>query len=273
MSGHQEIDAIVGTVPAGSSSVEGIRSEDPFSLVLQEVNNVLTATDDTLGAICADIEAATSWEACRQEFRRFNHILRMFLVVATSGDTDQLVRQAIYSLNPGNRFRAHLAGSSTVPDAIAAYKEEVLQKLEASIRRMGNADIVSEQLDDELFARFVPAADEPKDQGSGSRDDHAVDLSDTVVTHSLKRGASQVVDEPALPVIPKKKRSQVPALASIEDLLGSDSGSGAVKKRTLLTREKLRAGMHDPKGLLNLVGHSTNALDRTKKLELLKSAG
>ena len=28
-----------------------------------------------------------------------------------------------------------------------------------------------------------------------------------------------------------------------------------------------------PRGLLNLVGYSTNALERTKKLELLKSAG
>ena len=82
-----------------------------------------------------------------------------------------------------------------------------------------------------------------------------------------------MVDDHVISIIAKKKRSKVPALASIEDLLGSDSVSGTVKKRTLLTREKLRAGMHDPKGLLNLVGHSTNALDRTKKLELLKGAG
>ena len=41
----------------------------------------------------------------------------------------------------------------------------------------------------------------------------------------------------------------------------------------LLTREKLRSGLHDPKGLLDLAGPSTNALDRTKKLELLKGAG
>ena len=44
-------------------------------------------------------------------------------------------------------------------------------------------------------------------------------------------------------------------------------------KKTLMTREKLRSGLHDPKGLLNLVGPSTDALERTKRLELLKSAG
>ena len=273
MSGHQEIDDIVGTVPTKSSSMGGMSSEDTIALVLQEVNNVLASTGDTLAAICADIEAATSWETCRQEFRRFNHILRMFLVAAPSGDIGQVVREAIYSLSPGDCFTAHLAGSSSVPEAIAAYKEDVLQKLDASIRRRRSVDIVSEQQDDELFARFLPASEELKDQGSGSRNDRSVDFSDIAATHAQKRGVSQVVDDPALSVIPKKKRSKVPALASIEDLLGSDSVSGAVKKRTLLTREKLRAGMHDPKGLLNLVGPSTNALDRTKKLELLKSAG
>ena len=58
----------------------------------------------------------------------------------------------------------------------------------------------------------------------------------------------------------------------MRDLSGGDDLGGTSKKRTLLTREKLRAGMHDPRGLLDLAGPSTNALDRTKKLELLKSA-
>ena len=44
------------------------------------------------------------------------------------------------------------------------------------------------------------------------------------------------------------------------------------KKNILLGREKLRAGLHDPKELMDLVGYSTNALERTMKLELLKSS-
>ena len=40
-----------------------------------------------------------------------------------------------------------------------------------------------------------------------------------------------------------------------------------------MTREKLRAAQHDPKGLLDLVDTSTNALEHAKKLELLKSKG
>ena len=40
-----------------------------------------------------------------------------------------------------------------------------------------------------------------------------------------------------------------------------------------MTREKLRSGLHDPRGLLNIAGSPTNALERMKRLELLKSAG
>ena len=40
-----------------------------------------------------------------------------------------------------------------------------------------------------------------------------------------------------------------------------------------MTRERLRAEQHDPKGLLDLVRTTTSAQEHTKKLELLKSAG
>ena len=88
-----------------------------------------------------------------------------------------------------------------------------------------------------------------------------------------KRTASQCLTVPERTVIPKKmKRSSVPALASLASLAGEDCGVGGTK-HALLTRAKLRAARHDPKGLLDLSGPTTNALDRTKELELLKSAG
>lgn len=55
---------------------------------------------------------------------------------------------------------------------------------------------------------------------------------------------------------------------SAEDGIGSAS-----KRRAVLTRGRLRAGQHDPKGLVGLVYTSMSALENTKKLDLLKSAG
>ena len=62
-------------------------------------------------------------------------------------------------------------------------------------------------------------------------------------------------------------------MASLSQVPGSSTTSGLAKKRVLVTREMLRAGLDDPKVLLDLVGPSTSALDRTKKLEILKDAG
>ena len=45
------------------------------------------------------------------------------------------------------------------------------------------------------------------------------------------------------------------------------------KKKLLLTRKKLWSRLNDPPGLLNLVDSSTNGSERSKKLELLKTAG
>ena len=70
-----------------------------------------------------------------------------------------------------------------------------------------------------------------------------------------------------------KRMSTPPALASPQWVVGGGHIARPSKKNVLFTREKLRAGLHDPKGLLDLVGFSTNALERTKKIEQLKSSG
>lgn len=128
-----------------------------------------------------------------------------------------------------------------------------MQDLAAAIRRRKELNILDDEKDDDLFSEFLP-------QSSSS----------TVVlerpTGSLKRVASEVLD---LGKIPRK--SKVPALASLTRIAEICDDQGTSKKRVLLTREKLRAGLHDPRGLLDLVGPSTNALERTKRLEMLKS--
>ena len=84
-----------------------------------------------------------------------------------------------------------------------------------------------------------------------------------------KRAVAEVDDSPLR--IPK--RSRVRALASLHLVPGGGADGQAAKKSVLVTRQKLRAAQLDPKGLLNLVGASTNALERTKQLEMLKTSG
>ena len=87
-------------------------------------------------------------------------------------------------------------------------------------------------------------------------------------TSARKRDSSALL---SLERIPKKPRR--PTLASVQQVVDEDIAGASSLKRTLFTREKLRAGEHDPKGLLDLISTSTSALEHTKKLELLKAAG
>ena len=251
MSEHQEIDQIVnddhiGLVP-GSAPV----AEKDIQADLQEVAAVLSTTGQSLAGICATIEGATSKEDCRLAFRQFNSIIRMFLAAAPDPKCDELVGRALCALEPSSSLTALLKSQDSVGSAISAYKVLVLMNLSMAIRRGETTRIVSEEQDNALFDRFFTAP---------------------AKIVQAKRGASVVIDSPELTVIPKKRRSCVPALAALEDITAGEVVTGVAKKRILLTRDILQAA-EDTRGLLNLEEKSTNALDRTKTLELLKSAG
>ena len=110
--------------------------------------------------------------------------------------------------------------------------------------------MVDEKLNDELFAQFFPVDEKP-----------ASDT--TVVIGTRKRGGSAVLEDGDLSRIPKKKIRSFP-VTELQPFTADNGSAAPVKKNVLLTREKLRAGLTDPKGLLNLVDSSTNALEHTK---------
>ena len=133
MSVGQVIDMII-TEEHQSGDTE---HNDPVtSLALQEVTVLLAQTGDSLGAVCSVIEAATSKEGCRTAFRRFNSIVRIFLLSAREG-CDRQVAAAICSLAPSNSFRTLLEGQARVRDAVTLYKKQVLSVLAETIRKGG----------------------------------------------------------------------------------------------------------------------------------------
>ena len=89
-----------------------------------------------------------------------------------------------------------------------------------------------------------------------------------MATSARKRVSSLLLSPERIP-----KRTKRSTLASVQQVVDEEVPGAPSSKRTLLTREKLRAGEHDPKGLLDLVSTSTSALEHTKKLELLKASG
>ena len=244
MSADHEIDEIVEENRDDPSQEE---FQDSVALAAQEVANLLSATGDSFEAICAEIETATSPDACRSAFRRFNSVLRIFLLTAGHGEGAHL-QEAIRSLGPSERFQKMLEDHPSVSEAIALYKETMLRDLAASIRSRQPVDIVSEQNDEQLFARILQ---EPKQVSEAPKE-----MAQLVVP-LRKRRVDELADD-SLKVPAKKQRSSIPALSAWAALSETKEAGSAGGKKMLLTREKLRSGLHDPKRLLDLAGPSTS---------------
>ena len=265
MSVEQEIAKIMTEVADDPLA----KAKENIALALQEVAQLMALTKDSLYDICMEAEGASNRDGLKVAFKRFNGVTRILLGAAPGASYDRLTREAFESVRLSPRLSNHLGTAPSVQVAIRDYKTGILQGLAASIRRRAARERHDEELDDELFSRFLPDPVSPVSEAERihtEEDDLSV-LRSGSGSPSRKRGVSAVTELASIP-----KKSKVPALASVTQVESERVGEGSSKK-VLLTREKLRAGLHDKKGLLDLIGTSTNALERTKKLELLKSSG
>ena len=247
---------------AEAKGVDARKAESAVDSAFKAVGRLLSTTGDTFEALCQAVEGATSKDELKSAFQRFNAIMRFFIDAAPEPQHLALVRAALSQLGMYGLLAEFLETATSFPEAIKNYKLAILQELAAAVRRRVEQARYDDLQDDELFSRFLPEPVSPVSSGTDRQP--AVPLVDP---RPLKRNVSVVED---LDPIPKKAKR--PALVSIEEVSGNLFGE-TPKKKLLMTRERLRAGFHNPKGLLNLVDSSTNALERTKQLELLKSAG
>ena len=254
MAADQEVSSILAEAESGSF----LRAQEQVDLAVKEVTRLLAATNESLVLICETIENASSREELSRAFKRFNGITRILLEATTGADFDQAMLEAVRALVMTPRLGNSLAGATSLRTGLRSYKSAIIQELAVTIRGRERSRH-EDEADEKLFTQFLGA--KPR----------AVDplLAEAVVTEptlSLKRGISALAD-----VIPRK--SKIPALVSLARATEDLADICTYKKKILLTREKLRAGMHDERGLLNLTTPTSSSLERSKKLELLKSAG
>ena len=179
------------------------------------------------------------------------------------GAHDELVRAALIALQVSERLKTTLTATSSVSVALKQYKSSVVRDLAISMRQLEATTRVENELDEELLSQL------PEPVSPVSDEDARFSMVEMVGRNPAgKRSLTDI--SPSKPVT---KKPRFPVLASVDQITADDGIGGVSKQRALMTREKLRAGLHDPKGLLDLVSTSTNALEHTKKLELLKSAG
>ena len=258
MSLVQEVKDILSAAAGGPSD----KARENMDMALRELKKIMSETGDTMLDICLRAEAAVSSVEARATFKQFNLLMRILLEAAPGLEHEGLLRQAILSIKMSKRFSGAISSASSIRTAIKEYKIGILQCLAKAIHQRELQQRQDDEMDDALFSTFLPEPQSPLSESGPLI--KAVDGN-----MAVKRGITEVSDLTSIP----KKKPRVPEVASVEEVLASSGDDIASSKKILLTRERLRAGLNSPKGLLDLVGPSTTALDRTKRLELLKGAG
>ena len=206
--------------------------------------------------------AVSTQQDLKSAFGRLNDTMRIFLDLPGSPQDYQLIGEAVCALGVSGKFKTCILEHQSLDAALVAYKTRVISALALVLQRKKQQQALIELRDDELFSRLLP---EPSP--------HAAPEEKVPSSHAPKRTFSQTSQVKELSRIPKKQKSTIPALAALHLIPGGGGDGRQPKKHVLVTRQKLRAGLDDPRGLLNLQTLSTNALERTKQLELLKSSG
>ena len=264
MAVEQEVSNILeGTVPDAS--------EDGTKIVTQakvEVARLLEVSSSSMLALCNAVEQAKSKATLKNAFRNLSSFTRILLGADPFGAHNDLVRDTIVSLQVSERLESLLTTVTPVNVALLEYKKAVVRDLAISIRRLEAKARVQDEMDAELLSLLPdPILPESEEEAQAVVPSHST--AEIGGDFSVrKRSISDVSDQQSKP-----KKPRVPVLTSVEKISADDGIGGASKQRALMIRERLRAGQHDPKGLLDLVNTSTSALEHAKKLELRKSAG
>ena len=187
---------------------------ETIKLARQEVGKIFQLTDDSLLDICKSMETVTTRQAIKSVFKRFNEPLGIFLNLNLGSEADRLLRESVCSLKVSERFEAIIRSAPSLAEGVENYKAMVLKTLGATMRRNQLQHKLVEEKDDALFSKLLPEPSPPADQPDPSR----------------KRAASQVDEALQLGTIPKKKKSSIPALASLNFLTSSDDEARQSKR-------------------------------------------
>ena len=268
MSSKSEVASLIAEADGSASYEEGDASL--IKSTVEEVSTVLEVTQDSMRAICRDVEAASSKGELKKAFVRLNGVWSILLGVQLQSGSEPLLIEAISALEVSARLASFLATATSAASALKSYKGAIMSQLAKVIREKEEKKRIVDEMDEALFSRFLPEPSPTCDEGDSEAIKTVLQGQDSLIrTGPAKRSFSQVEQSQSVHLM----RSKVPALASVAQVTAESDLQNTPKKKVLMTREKLRSGLHDPRGLLDLSGSSTNALERMKRLELLKSAG
>ena len=198
MSLQQEVSAIIAGVANPSANDDKASVER----ALLEVGNLLRATQDSMLAIYADVEAAATKDALKEAFGRLNGIWGMFISLHVAPENSDLVSVAISSLGISERMATFLDAATSIKNALLAYKSAIVTEVAGTIRMREDHRRAAGIMDDELLSKLLP--DPPSTSSDAERilEAHSSPMSAAgLELSSMKRGFSYINP---MTVIPKK---------------------------------------------------------------------
>ena len=175
-------------------------------------------TGDSLSDICARIKKATTRKDLRKAFRPFIDLMGVLTQAMPRDVNDRSAVEALGTIPASARFKELFITQASVAEVVSSYKTLVIKDLTAAIRHRNEQLRFSEEQDDALFDRWLPRADtsvrhDIVDAPVAGSTDSADDAS------SKKRGVSTISGDPVPLRVPKKPRSKIPALASLDQIV------------------------------------------------------
>ena len=258
------IEAQVGDLLSSAGGSSTTKVVAALEAAKQEIGRMLNATKSSMYDLCVNIEKAKNRAEVKAAFTEFNMVVRILLEAAPGDEHNTLVRESLCSFKLSARLEEALLSVSSVSVALLKWKEAVAIDLAEAMRAQAARAVLYDEKDDEMLLRLLPVPSPPPGVGQIPIDDGSQNQG--ILTK--KRVFSAIDQSSAIP-----EESSLPALASLSRMQELVDHGCITKKQSLLTREKLRSALKDPRGLLKMVSSSTSALERTKKMEILKCAG
>ena len=248
------IEAQVEQLLSGAGGNSTTKAVAALEAAKQEIGRILDATKSSMYDLCVNIEKAKNRAEVKAALTAFNMVIRILLEAAPGDEHNTLVKDSLSSFRLSSRLEETLLTVSPVSEALLQWKEAVAIDLAETMRAQAARAVFYDEKDDEMLLRLLPVPSDDDSQRQGKL---------------TKKRVFSAIDQPS--VIPKK--SSIPALASLSRMQELVEHGCITKKQSLLTREKLRSALKDPRGLLKMVSSSTSALEHAKKMEILKCAG
>ena len=241
------IEAQVENLLSGAGASSTTKAVASLKAAKQEIGKMLSTTKSSMYDLCVNIEKAKDRAEVKAAFTEFNMVVRILLEAAPGDEHDALVRESLCSFKLSARLKEALLSASSVSVALSRWKEAVAIDLAEAMRAQAARAVLYDNKDDEMLLRLLPVPSPPPEVGQLPVDDGPRNQD-----HLPKKRVFSAIDD--FPAIPKK--SSIPAHASLNRIQELVDHGCIPKKQSLLTKEKLRSALKDPRGLLKMVSSS-----------------